>query len=132
MQIVQKNQSDKQQTSLDGISEAKIGLKEMKENYSNKLIVGHLNGKGVIRPHLVEMDHHKNLEPLKGAPDLNHFLHKKNIFSNFSYMKKSSKNNEVYQFSLVERAVRPPGKRGNVTLIHPMRYKPQIFTDEVL
>ena len=26
------NQSDKQQTSLAGISEAKIGLKEMKEN----------------------------------------------------------------------------------------------------
>ena len=31
-----------------------------------------------------------------------------------------------------ERAVRPPGKWGNVTLIHSMRYKPQIFTDEVL
>ena len=31
-----------------------------------------------------------------------------------------------------ERAVRPPGKWGNVTLTHSMRYKPQVFTDEVL
>ena len=37
------NQNDKQQTSLDGTNEAKIGLKEMKENCPNKLIVGHLN-----------------------------------------------------------------------------------------
>ena len=33
-------------------------------------------GGGVVRPHLVELDHYKILEPLKGAPDLNHFLHK--------------------------------------------------------
>ena len=32
---------------------------------------------GVVRPHLEELDHHKILEPTKGAPDLNHFLHKK-------------------------------------------------------
>ena len=32
---------------------------------------------GVVRPHLVELDHHKILEPLKGVPDLNHFQHKK-------------------------------------------------------
>ena len=32
-----------QQTSLNGMNEDKIGLKEMKENSSNKLIVGHLN-----------------------------------------------------------------------------------------
>ena len=25
-----------------------------------------------------------------------------------------------------------PRKRGNVTLIHPMNYKPQIFIDEVI
>ena len=37
------NQSDKQQTTLDGIKEANIGLKEMRENSSNKLTVGHLN-----------------------------------------------------------------------------------------
>ena len=30
------------------------------------------------------------------------------------------------------RAVRSPGKQGNVTLIHPMCYKPQTFTDAVL
>ena len=36
------NQNDKQQTSLDGINETKIGLMEMKDNSSNKLIVGHL------------------------------------------------------------------------------------------
>ena len=34
-------------------------------------------GEGVIRPHLVELDNYKILEPLKGAPNLNHFLHKK-------------------------------------------------------
>ena len=34
-------------------------------------------GEGVVRPHLVELDHYEILEPLKGAPDLNHFLHKK-------------------------------------------------------
>ena len=34
-------------------------------------------GEGVVRPHLVELHHYEILEPLKGAPDLNHFLHKK-------------------------------------------------------
>ena len=33
---------------------------------------------------------------------------------------------------LGEKVVRPPGKRGNETLIHPMRYKTQFFIDEVL
>ena len=37
------NESDKQQISLDGTSEAKISLKKMKENSSNKLMVRHLN-----------------------------------------------------------------------------------------
>ena len=32
-------------------------------------------GEGVVRSHLVELDHYKILEPLNGAPDLNHFLH---------------------------------------------------------
>ena len=49
MQTVQKvsidslNQSDKLQISLDAVNEAKIGLKEMKENSLNKLLVVHLN-----------------------------------------------------------------------------------------
>ena len=34
-------------------------------------------GEGVVRPHLVEFDNYKILEPLKDAPNLNHFLHKK-------------------------------------------------------
>ena len=34
-------------------------------------------GEGVVRPHLVELDHYKILEPLKGALNLNHFLRKK-------------------------------------------------------
>ena len=34
-------------------------------------------GEGVVRLHLLELDHYEILEPLKGAPDLNHFLHKK-------------------------------------------------------
>ena len=46
-------------------------------------------------------------------------------------MKENFKIIEVYQKIFEERAVRPPGKRGNVTLIHPIRYKPQIFTNEV-
>ena len=54
-------------------------------------------GESVIRLYLVEMDHYKVLEPLKGAPDLNHFLHKKSIFSNCGYMKENFKNNEAYQ-----------------------------------
>ena len=33
---------------------------------------------------------------------------------------------------LGERAVRFPGKRGNVTFIHPMSCKLQVFIDEVL
>ena len=36
-------------------------------------------GEGVVRPHLVELDHYKILEPLKGAPDLDYFLHKKDF-----------------------------------------------------
>ena len=56
----------------------------------------------------------------------------KNIFSNCGYMKKHFKNNEAYHKFQEERAVRPTRKRGIVTLIHPMHYKPQIFSDEVL
>ena len=47
-------------------------------------------------------------------------------------MNENFKNNKVYQNFLGERAVRLPGKRGNVTLIHPMSYKPQFLIDEVL
>ena len=36
-------------------------------------------GEDMVRPHLVELDHYKILEPLKGAPDLDHFLHKKDF-----------------------------------------------------
>ena len=32
---------------------------------------------GMVRLHLVELDHCKVLKPLKGGPDLNPFLHKK-------------------------------------------------------
>ena len=47
-------------------------------------------------------------------------------------MKKNFKNKETYRNFLGERAVKPPGKWSNVTLIHPPRYKLQIFTDKVL
>ena len=47
-------------------------------------------------------------------------------------MKENFKNNETYQNFRGERAVGPPGKWGNVTLIYPMRCRSQIFTDEVL
>ena len=54
-------------------------------------------GEGVVRPHLVELDHYKILEPLKGMLNLNHFLHKKKIFSNCGHIKENFKNNEAYQ-----------------------------------
>ena len=47
-------------------------------------------------------------------------------------MKENFENNENYKNFLRERAVRLPGIWGNVTLIHLMLYKPQIFKDEVL
>ena len=47
-------------------------------------------------------------------------------------MKENFKNNEAHQNFQGERAVRSPGKRGNVSLIHLMCYKSQIFTDEAL
>ena len=47
-------------------------------------------------------------------------------------MKENFKNKETYRNSLGGRAVKPPGKWSNVTLIHPLRYKLQIFTDKVL
>ena len=56
----------------------------------------------------------------------------KNIFSSCWYIEENFKNNEIYQKFFGESAVRLPGKRGNVPLIHPMSYKPQIFTNVVL
>ena len=56
----------------------------------------------------------------------------KNIFSSCCYIEENFKNNETYQTFFGERAVRSPGKRGNVPLIQPMSYKPQIFTNVVL
>ena len=41
-------------------------------------------------------------------------------------------NQKVMKLTKGERAIRPPGKRDNVTLIHPMSYKPKVFIDEVL
>ena len=52
---------------------------------------------GMVRLHLVELHHYKILEPLKGALNLNHFLHKKKIFSNCDYMKENFKNNKAFQ-----------------------------------
>ena len=37
------------------------------------------------------------------------------------------KNTETYQNFQGERRQRPLQKRGNVTSIHPLSYKPQIF-----
>ena len=34
-------------------------------------------GEGFTRPYLVELDHYKILQPLKGASDFNHYLNKK-------------------------------------------------------
>ena len=59
-------------------------------------------------------------------------VYTKNIFSSCSYIKENFKNNETYQIFLGERAVRSLGKRVNVALIHPMRYKSQISANAVL
>ena len=56
----------------------------------------------------------------------------KNIFSSCCYIEENFKNNETYQKFFGESAVRSPGKRGNVSLIHLMSNKPQIFTNAVL
>ena len=86
----------------------------------------------MVRLHLVELHHYKMLEPLKGALNLNHFLHKKKIFSNCDYMKENFKNNKAFQKFQGEFPVDSQGNGDSVTLIHLMRNKPQIFTDEVL
>ena len=54
------------------------------------------------------------------------------IFCSCCYIKSNFKTTETYKDFFGEKAVRSPGKRGNVTLIHPMIYKPQIFTNVVL
>ena len=88
-------------------------------------------GDGVVRPHLVESSYCKTLGPLKNAP-IDTIFNTKNIFSSCCYIKENFKNNETYQTFFGERAVRSPGKRVNVTSIHPMSYKPQILTDAAL
>ena len=73
----------------------------------------------MVRPHLVESSYCKILVPLKGTSILNHFLHKKDVFFNSCcYTKKNSKNTETLKYFSREGAVRPLGKRGNVTSIH--------------
>ena len=47
-------------------------------------------------------------------------------------MKENFKTNETYQNFLGEEQSDPQANGGNVTLIHPMNYKPQILIDEVL
>ena len=81
----------------------------------NKYVITYQNlwRKDVVRPHLAESTYCKTLGPLKGAPTLHHFIQKKIFLVVF----------------LGESAVRSPGKQGNLTLIHPISYKPQIFTN---
>ena len=59
-------------------------------------------------------------------------LHTKCSFNACCYIKDNFKNNKACQKFLGEGAVRSLSKPGNVTLIHPMNYKPQIFAIAVL
>ena len=89
-------------------------------------------GEGAVRPHLVELDNYKILEPLKGAPNLNHFLHKKRFLVIAATWKRISK---ITKLTKIFRGIGQSGSQengGNVTLIHLMRRKPKMFTDEVL
>ena len=89
-------------------------------------------GEGAVRPHLVELDNYKILEPLKGAPNLNHFLHKKRFLVIAATWKRISK---ITKLTKIFRGKGQSGSQengGNVTLIHLMRRKPKMFTDEVL
>ena len=83
----------------------------------------------VVRTHLVELDRYKILGPLKGAPDLNHFLHKKRFLVTAATWKRISKITKLTKIFWDKGQLDP---QDNVTLIHPMSYKSQSFTDEIL
>ena len=51
---------------------------------------------GMVRPDLMEFDYYKILEPLKGAPNVNHFLQKKD-FKYLLLRERELQNNEAYQ-----------------------------------
>ena len=85
----------------------------------------------MVRPHLVELDHYKTLEPLKAAPNLDHFLHQKRFLVIVAIRKRISKITKLFKF-LGGKGSQTPRKRSNVTLIHLMSSKPQFFIDEVL
>ena len=89
-------------------------------------------GEGAVRPHLVELDNYKILEPLKGAPNLNHFLHKKRFLVIAATWKRISKITKLTKIFSVKGQSGSQQNGGNVTLIHLMRRKPKMFTDEVL
>ena len=57
-----------------------------------------------------------------------HILHPTCDADNKAYQKIM----KLIKIFLWGRAVRPPGKWGNVTLIHPISYKTQFFINEVL
>ena len=61
--------------------EPQFFINEVLQCFVDKYQITYQNiwGEDVVRPHLVELDHYKILEPLKGAPDLDHFLHKKDF-----------------------------------------------------
>ena len=80
----------------------------------------------------VELNHYKILEPLKGAPDLDHLLHKKRFLVIAATWKRISKITKLSKIFRAKGQSDSQENGGNRTLIHLMRYKPQIFTDEVL
>ena len=80
--------------------------------------------------HLVELDYHKILKPLKGEPTLKLSHTKKKRFlvvaTKWKRISKIMKLNKLVRVTVHS----DPVKRGNATLIEPMRYKAHIFTDE--
>ena len=85
----------------------------------------------MVRPHLVKSRYYKTLGHWNVRQFYTIFC-TKNIFSSWCYIEENFKNNEIYQKFFGEKAVRSPGKQGIVPLIHPMSYKPKIFTNVVL
>ena len=79
----------------------------------------------MARRHLMESVYCKTFWLLKGVLIIHLFLYK-NIFRSRCYITENFKIMEGYQNCRGQIAVKSPGKRDTVTLIHPMTYKTQL------
>ena len=86
----------------------------------------------MVRPRLVKLSYCKFLGADERYVKLKPFTTLKMFFNNYCYTKNKFKNTETYKYFQGEGAIRPLGKWGNVTLIHLINCKSQIFADEIL